>query len=219
MRRDIRELPFITSDISDWSSDIVCPNYEAGAKRLPELTIDEALIFRQMDFFPDEEDKRQYTLSTRVDPMFRRALWALTAEHPKTISSNNRFVAIALGATICNEKYYHGICELRSLYSVCINSEDDYLFTHADTHSQIVQRGSLRQINVGFTQRERDRIETMADEIGITVSGLLVVFFWMAIVTSTSLDRIFIDYGESILSQFQKHMSTRVYTLSYSNFT
>lgn len=212
-------MPFITFDVANYSAEVVSPDQEATIKRLPELTIDEALVFRQMDFFPGEDDKRQYILSTRVDPMFRRALWALTSEHPKTLSSNNRFVTIALGAMICNEKYYHGIHELRSLYSISINSDDDYLFTHADTHAQIIQRGPLKQMNIGFTQRERDRIETMADELGLTISGLLIVFFWMGMVTSTRIDGVFIEYGESILLQFKKHMSTRVHTLSYNHFT
>jgi hypothetical protein len=219
MRHDIQEMPFITFDVSNYSAEVTSPDAEAAYKRLPELTIDEALIFRQMDFFPNGDDeKRQYILTTRVDAMFRRALWALTSEHPKTISSNNRFVAIALGAMICNEKYYHGIHELRSLYSIAINSEDDHLFTHADTHAPIIQRGPLKRINIGFTQREHDRIETLSDELGMTVSGLMIVFFWMGAVTSTKIDEVFIDYGESILLQFKKHMSTRVHNLSYNNF-
>jgi len=214
MHRDMRDLPFIF-DINEYAMETYSPDLEAALKPITNLTIDEAITFRQADFFPGDDDKRQYVLSTKIDPMFRRALWAISDAHAKTLSSNNRFVSIALGAMICNEKYYHELKEIKSLYSTAINSDDDYIFDRADTHAPIKQQGILKQINVGFTQRERDRIDTMADELGITISGLLVVFFWMGVTTSTKLDPIFAIYGNSILNQFKRHLDSRLHNLEF----
>jgi hypothetical protein len=216
MRQDMQELPFIF-DLSEYSAEICNPDQEAACKHITSLTIDEAITFRQADFFPGEDDKRQYILPAKIDTMFRRALWALTEAHPKTISSNNRFVSIALGAMICNENYYHELHEIKQLYSTAINSDDDYMFDRADTHSHVKQQGELKRVNIGFTQREKDRIETMADEIGLSVSGLLVIFFWIGINTSTTLDDVFFAYGKTIVSQFKKHINSRLYNLKFAS--
>jgi hypothetical protein len=145
-------------------------------------------------------------------------LWAITDAHPHTISSNNRFVCVALGAMICNENHYLELQDVKRLYATAINSDDDYMFDRADTHLHIKQQGELKQINMGFTQREKDRIETMADEIGLSVSGLIVMFFWMGAITSTTIDDVFVKYGNIIVSQFKRHMSSRLHNLSYSQF-
>jgi hypothetical protein len=214
MKSNMQDLPFILSPLDD-SFEICDPASDACHKRLPSLTIDEAIAFRQNDFFPSDDYTRQYPLSTRVDPMFRRALWALTEEHPKTISSNNKFVAVALGAMICNETYGYDMYEIKNLYNIAINSDDPYLFNTADTHVQIEQQGGLKRINIGFTLRERDRIDVLSDELGITTSGLLLIFFWMGMSTSTKINDIFGTHANTIISQFKKHLKRRLYALKF----
>ena len=215
MHGNMQDLPFIVSSVDD-SFEVCDPASEASHKRLAALTIDEAIAFRQNDFFPiGSDDKRQYPLATRVDPMFRRALWALTKEHPKTISSNNKFIAIAHGAVICTETYGSEINDIRDLYNVAIDSEDPYLFNVADTHIQIEQQGGLKRVNVGFTLRERDKIDVRSDELGIGISGLLLVFFWMSMSTSTKTNELFGAHANTITSQFKRHLKLRLHSLKF----
>ena len=218
MRTNMQDLPFIISPVND-SFEICDPASDAAHKRLGALTIDEAIAFRQDEFFPKSADeKRMYPLSTRVDPMFRRALWALTEEHPKTLSSNNKFMAIALGAVICREVYSYEMGIIKDRYCNAINGDDPYLFNTADTHIPIEQRGGLKRVSVGFTLREKDMIEVMSDELGINISGLLVVFFWMGMSTSTKTNELFGDYANTIIDQFKKHLKLRLYSLRFDPF-
>ena len=66
--------------------------------------------------------------------------------------------------------------------------------------------------------REKDMIESMSDELGINISGLLVVFFWMGMSTSTKTNELFEDYANTIIDQFKKHLKLRLYSLRFDPF-
>jgi len=55
----------------------------------------------------------------------------------------------------------------------------------------------------------------MSDELGLSVSSLLIVFFWLGIETSTKLDDVFTNYGKSIIAQFKRHIDYRLHALGY----
>jgi hypothetical protein len=210
----------MTNDIENWQDTqqtIIDPARIAMEKPRADLTIHEAIIYRAIDFFPPDSDKRSYRLSINVDAKFRRVLRVITKSHPRTFASNNLYIAVQLGIQTLARDFSTDISDITKRYNEIVAGDNDFLFNRADGKHALSQDGQLKLKQIGFTLGQQDSLQMLAEELGITLSSLLVVAFWMAALTAPALDENFKRYGNYMLESFKQHLKSRRYELSYIN--
>lgn len=192
------------------------PEQVALAKHLPELTIDEAIVYRAVEFFPYSDDKRNYTIKSRVDGAFLRSLNIVTRSHPKTVRGNNQYIALCLGNMIISDRYAEPIAEIIKRYDDIESGTDNYLYTRAMKRAPIEQAGALTQRQIGLTMAQQDKFLHLAEQLGITEAGYFVVCCWAGFATSRHLPEHLHTYEMTIEKQFSNLLKAREYELKFS---
>lgn len=193
------------------------PEQVALAKHISELTVDEAIVYRANDFFPDSDDKRKYNIAARVDGAFLRSLNIVTRSHPKTIRGNNQYIALCLGNMIISDRYAESIAEIIKKFDAIESGIDDYLYARTMKRAPIEQAGTLiTQRQIGLTMAQRDKFDHLAEQLGLNQSGFFLVCFWAGITTSQHLPEHITAYGLKIDDQFKNHLKSRQYELNFT---
>ena len=205
----------------DWtsvSSKLVNYEHEVKMKALNDLTIDEAILFRPDDFFPRGDDKRSYKIAARVDGSYRRTLKILTRAHPRTVRGNNQFLLLALGSLLVWKDHAAEIEKIEGLFNKIESGVDDFAYDRCQKRYNISQSGPVAQVQIGLTMSGQNSFEDLAEMIGVSLSSMVVACFWKSALTSSHLPNHLNIYGENILLQFDKHLKSRLYELSYSMY-
>jgi hypothetical protein len=209
------------SELPIWLNKTDDEKREILHKDLPDLTLDEAIHYREAAFFPPDNEHRYFMVSARIDPKLEKALYWVSENHPGATSDFNvNLIGTKLGWFKLMKKYDNSINELLRKYSEIMendNDDNDLLLRKARQKTSVIQKSTTKQIHIYMTLADREKFTKFAERVGLEIQALIVFSLWQAMVDPATpyLKDTVVEYGKKILTQFESHINQREYELSY----
>ena len=201
-------------DADELTATVIDPRLEAKGKQLTELTLDQIIQYRSEELFNKRahgatgEERRQSFHRLYADNHFYRCNRIVGRKHVMQ-KSGIRFVAIEVGILRICSHYAGELEEISKLVERVDGDGESAGDLEMLKVMSIAQEGSLKESKIGFTQADSEWISDLADEVGIRVSTLMLVAYWIAVLTCTYLPEDTRDYGEGIIKKFEKLLKMR----------
>jgi hypothetical protein len=228
MAEDIEDLPAVNSiSTIEYRQESELENKRQRAKRRDELIrleahkrgIDDVIEYLQDLYFPKSNGidiARPATIAPQVDLYFLQAQEQIQGQHNKTMESSIRFLCYMNGWDIFKERYKKEIEHCETLYRAKSNSADMELYNIMRKSKLTIKQDTYAaRPETGFTPTDRELIQTLAKWLGISDTGLLVVFFWVSAVGSNGIMDHLKEHGKEIEASFELQFKLRVHNLGF----